>query len=249
MCHYSAFRGGRDVPRRLIAEFSEAVHPELAPGRPIPTLGLTVNQLSSLLIEFGTPPLHYEIEILGDIDRPVEWPARDQAADAVLMRMCCRYLNSGLPIIAIVLQGPINAAFSARHALVICGYTRPDDDSPSVSLIFNDDRRGPYLTVKDPLNDIDEAANEQYRWEHVLVPLPTKVWVSGEVAERFGCTRLTEAANKAVTIHDLPGARQFLEAQAERLTVRTYATTANRFKERLQERCSDPVILRNYLVC
>jgi hypothetical protein len=248
MCHYSAFLGERGVRRRLMADFSLAVHSELAPGRPLPTMGLTLEQLCGVLTEFHLPALHYELATMLNSDRPAEWGARDESPDASAKRTCCRYLNSGLPLIAIILCQRGTEAPYARHALLVCGYTRPDDDSASVSLIVNDDRRGPYLLVDHLFADRDDAAQESYRWEHVLAPMPEKVWVSGEVAERFGALRMMEAAEKAIALKSHEGARRFRdEVNQGSLTLRTYATTANRFKERLLERMSDSVVLGHYM--
>ena len=71
------------------------------------------------------------------------------------------------------------------------------------------------------------------------MPLPDKVWISGESAERHGCIRIIEA-RYAVKKAEHDGARRLLARLATKeLTVRTYATTANGFKERLRKRCGD----------
>lgn len=249
MCHYSAHLGHGEVRRQLMADFSLAVHSELAPGRPLPTMGLTVEQMSGVLHEFHLPALHYELKALINNDRPPEWPARDQSSDAPPKRTCCRYLNSGLSVIAIVVCNRGGKPY-ARHAVLVCGYTRPADQSPAVSLIINDDRRGPYLTVDHLFDDLDVESKESYKWEHLLAPMPEKVWISGELAERWGALRLMEAAEKAVREKQHPGAGAFLKAIRvdKDLTLRCYATTSNRFKERLRERMmDDPVVLGHYM--
>ena len=59
-----------------MAEFGSSVEPSLSAGRLVPTGGLTVEQLSGILTEFGLPPLHYRVASLGNLDRPEDWPAR-----------------------------------------------------------------------------------------------------------------------------------------------------------------------------
>lgn len=219
MCYADAHLGRREVPRRLMAEFCESVEPYLVAGRSVPTLGLTVEQLSGLLDGFGLSPLHYELtDALVPLDRPASWMPRVRAPDpdasdpekaqnrvaidAAVKRVCCRYLNSGLPLVATVLQWT-TLDFSDRHALVVCGYQRPED-APDVQLIVHDDRRGPYLPAHDVFLDTDEVTGEKFKWEHLLVPLPPKVWVSGESAERNGCIQLLAAARFAALARGLP---------------------------------------------
>jgi hypothetical protein len=250
MCHYSAFRGDRGVERRPMAAFSDAVDPGLAPGRVLPSTGLSVEQLSKLLGSFGLPPLYYQIDALDESDRPNRWPPRGTGIDAAAKRLCCRYLNSGLPVLAIVRQWTgEQAAYSSRHALVACGYIRPESASADIYLIVNDDRRGPYLEVKTVLVDSDPETNECFIWDQVLVPMPEKLWMSSEAAERNGCIQLIAAARKAAKLGRPGGAKllSYLD-EKDRLTVRTYATTANRFKERLRKHCNDPVILKHYML-
>jgi hypothetical protein len=246
MCHYSAFRAGRGVPRRMVAEFSQAVNPALGVGRPLPSTGLTLNQLSDVLGTFGLPPLYYEMAALLDSDRPSTWPPPIASTDARTKRLCCRYLNSGIPVIAVVRQWRSGAPSSDRHAIVACGYVRSDDDSSHVSVIVHDDRRGPYLLVDDVEKDVDSETGEHLCWDQILTPLPEKLWMSGEAAERKGCEHLIEAARRAADA-GVEQAQVILERFEDNdLSVRTYATTSNRFKERLRRRCGDDVIVREY---
>jgi len=250
VCHYSAWLAGRGVARRTIAEFSEAADPGLLPGRIVPSTGLSVQQLSKLMSSFGLPPLYYEVKSLRASDRPESWPARTSkgkanrvAADAATKRVCCRYLNSALPVLAIVVQWR-DGSGADGHAMVACGYVRLGNDEPDVHLIVNDDRRGPYLLVRNVISDEDPVSLERFSWAQVLIPLPEKLWLSGEAAERNGCIRLLAAARKAKAA-GVPGAEWMLQLHAdERLTVRTYATTSNRYKERLRLRTRDPILLQ-----
>lgn len=253
MCHYSAFRhrSDRTVGRRPIAQFSSAVNPALGIGRILPSSGLTLHQISDILGQFGLPPLYYEVASLNDEDRPHGdgWLRQRNNNDAQVSRVCCRYLNSGLPVIAVIqhCRGGRDETVAFQdgplHAVVVCGYRRVDN---SVRLVANDDRRGPYLEFTSVTDDFDEPWKEHYLWEHVLAPLPEKLWLSGEAAERAGTEQLVEAARAAVE-EGIGAAQMIVDLfTGGHLSFRTYAITGNRFKERIAETTQDPKVLRRY---
>ncbi|MBI2169870.1 MAG: hypothetical protein HYU28_10310 [Actinobacteria bacterium] len=250
MCHYSAFRSGSGVARRAIAEFCQAANPGLGLGRTLPSTGLTLHQMSELLGAFGLPPLHYEIDALNDSDRPDWWKNYVKGPEARVTRVCCRYLNSGAPVIAVARARNLKTGACDLHALAVCGYRRNPDTPSGVSVIVNDDRRGPYLEVFSVLKDvekIDDGPSLELRWEHLLAPLPEKLWMSGEAAERFGCDHLVGSAE--VAVERVAQAEKLLELDRDgHLTVRTYATSSNRFKERLKARCPDDVVVSHYML-
>jgi len=257
MCHYSAYRrADRSVHRRTIGEFTASADPSLAAGRLIPSTGLSLEQLSDMLTSFGLPPVVEDIDSLDTSDLVPELqlsspPVIPHSPDddstkrtLAAIRICCRYLNSGVPVIAILEQSGSDEDRSDRHAVVICGYSR--DDSGQVQLIVNDDSRGPYLAVSDILRDVDEATGQERRWDQLVVPLPEKLWMTGSSAERRGLDYFMGAARRAASAN-VSDANKVLEAEASgKLGVRTYFSTSNRFKERLRERCKDPVIIREY---
>ncbi len=266
MCHYSAFLGGRDVARRVMAEFSAAADPGLGLGRTLPSTGLTVQQISHLLGAFGLPPLHYELATLRDSDRPREWPGRHKGVEGQVARTCCRYLNSGLPMVVVARlhprrKGPRRLAHKGvirgrrsvssadgtdLHALVPCGYQRDDGAPGGVRYIVHDDRLGPYLSVDRAIGGDSEGGATQATWEQILVPVPEKLWMTAEVAERKGCEHLLAAARKAVSA-GVMGPQKLLDLfGAGQLTVRTYAISSNRFKQRLRSRTDDQVLISEY---
>lgn len=247
MCHYSAYRGDRGVSRKTIAEFSGAVNPGLGVGRTLPSTGLTLHQMSDVLTGFGLAPVHYEVVKLGDDDRPDEWHGRHTGVPGALARTCCRYLNSGLPLLIVLRQHG-----AGLHAIACCGYERSDDYPAGVRFIANDDRRGPYLWVTDPLNDLDPVTNATYTWEQILAPVPRKLWLSGEAAERKGCSQILNAARAVATANkDRPSEQQVQRPdlilalfEEDELSVRTYASDSSRFKERMRKATTDPAVLR-----
>jgi hypothetical protein len=144
-------------------------------------------------------------------------------------------LNSGFP----VLVG------TSSHAFVLCGYSRTKRDGKSwITFVRHDDQRGLYLEVENVLDDIDPATNDQYGpWEYLIVPLPDKLWLSAEAAESQGAQTLWALATGASP--HIPEAKLLLELAPERLALRTYATTSNNFKTRL-DRGLDPTLIREY---
>lgn len=249
MCHYSAFLGGRGVPRRTMAELVAATELGLAPGRLLPTPGLSVEQITGVLARTGLPPTFYNVGAANLRDRPDNWPPRGDAGrndrDAATKRLCCRYLNSALPILAVVRLAAQSATMSERHAMVICGYIRRSGAS-DVSFIVNDDRRGPYLRVDNTVEDVDYESGERYAWDAVLVPVPEKLWMAAEAAERAGCTQLLAAARVASIAGFAAASVVESKHAAGELSVRTYAISGTRFKERVRKHYSDPNIVREY---
>lgn len=250
MTHYSAFRAQRGVGRKAIGAFTQAVDAGLSAGRAVPSTGLTLQQLSKMLTSMGLFPIYYDVETLGTADRPVEWPviatSDVRASGAAGKRACCRYLNSGLPVLGVVRIWRPGDTLSNRHAIVICGYERRKTSPRDVDLVVNDDRRGPYLRMESLDEDVDVESGEHYRCDQLLIPAPEKLWMSAEVAERNGCIRLLASARWAASA-GYDGGQLTLDLHSQQqLTVRTYAIDASRFKQRVRDRYTDPVVRREY---
>jgi hypothetical protein len=61
----------------------------------------------------------------------------------------------------------------------------------------NDDQRGPYLLVHNFLQDIDPADGTDYGpWRTMHVPVPEKLWLAPEAAERKGGEYLWNASEQ-----------------------------------------------------
>ena len=246
MAHYSAVRADHRVARQPIAEFSLSTDPSLGLGRVTPSPGLTLHQMSDVLERTGLSPIYYECAHLTDDDLVEN--RRSSRAQRVT-RVCCRYLNSGLPVIAVVSHVKSRSRLARKfvdsplHAIVVCGYFRSGDE---VLFVAHDDRRGPYLTYKSVMDDYDEAWQEACRWDHVLAPVPQKLWLTGEAAERSGAEYLIEAARVAVRAGVEPAQDVLSRHAAGKLRFRTFAITGNRFKRRVGEAITDPGVLRTY---
>ncbi len=244
VCHFSAHKRG-DVARRAMAEFPLSANPGLGLGRPLPSGGLTVQQILELFRVFDLPAAFYKAKEL-PTQPPLPWvpdvadPQPSSTTDgevnaSALVSICCRYLNSGFP----VLVG------TSSHAFVLCGYSRTKRDGQDwITFIRHDDQRGLYLEIDDVLNDIDPATGDKYGpWHYLIVPLPDKLWLSAEAAESRGAQMLWALATGASQHVSETGL--LLDLAPERLALRTYATTANLFKARL-DRGLDPTLIREY---
>jgi hypothetical protein len=157
--------------------------------------------------------------------------------DTRLIGICCRYLNSGFPVLVA----------TGDHAFVLCGYRREPRDGKRdwITFIRHDDQRGPYLAVGDILDDADPDSGYRYSpWECLIVPLPTKLWLPPEPAEYVGAVLMRGLA-QAVRSQVPEAESLFKLIEGGRLALRTYAAPANTFKARL-ERGMDERLLREY---
>lgn len=151
--------------RLLPGEITDAVPAGAGFGRAVPSAGLTINQLSGAASAVGLPPLVYDLESL---------PTGES-----IPRIACRYLNGGIPVIVA----------GGGHAFVLVGYRRTDPGTRDerIQFIRQDDEVGPYQVVQNFNYD-------QYSpWEYLVVPLPSKLYLSGEEAEVIGVARLKAA--------------------------------------------------------
>lgn len=248
MCHYAAHRRG-EVGRQPMAEFSLSADSSLGWGRPLPSEGLTDQQMLDLFTVMGLPPAHYSITELPESPKdpwvpPDAHPPEDQQDahpgvwDTRFIRIICRYLNSGLPVLVATYD----------HTFVLCGYARTPREGALdwISFFRNDDQAGPYLRVDDVLNDVDPATGFVYSpWEALMVPLPEKLWLAPEPAERTGSRLLVRYAERAV-MQGVLDAQALLDARdSGRLAFKTYTTLSNNFKSGLENRV-DRTLERQY---
>lgn len=182
ICHYTAYLRG-DVPRRTMADFSVYADANVAEGRPLPSQGLTGLQLSNLMREFDLPPIVYRMGFIPESGQEPPLPEHEVGDDPGFwdtraVAVLCRFLNSGYP----VLVGTYD------HAFVVIGYRRvAAAKQPWIEFFRHDDQRGPYLAVTDILNDVDPATGDRHSpWQLLLAPVPEKLWLLPEAAERAG---------------------------------------------------------------
>lgn len=252
MCHFTAHLRG-DTARRTKADFSLKADASLQPSRAMPSGGLTVVQLSDLFRTFELPAMYY---FVGDLPSPrLPWQPPDPVPPSVqpgappappgtwdhrIIPVACRHLNSGNP----VLVGTNN------HAFILCGYRRTNQPRPGwIEFIRHDDQAGPYLVVQNVLNDVDQVTGKVYGpWRTMHVPVPDKLWLAPEAAERKGGRFLLNASNQIANAAAQPLPFTPLQdlVSANRLALRTYAIRSNDFKRDLDARGLPSAIRREY---
>lgn len=198
--------------RRTAGDIAELIPSDLGLGRPAPSSGLTVEQLAAGCRALGLPPLVYKCK------EPDDLPSGER-----IPRIVCRYLNSGMPVIV---------AAGGHHAFTLVGYRRVDAGTKDerIHFIRQDDEAGPYQVVEDFAHDVHG------RWEWLIVPLPTKVFVPGEVAESLGKEQLLETAG----LSGAEAAQQFVTDASDggnrSISFRSTVVRSNQFKADLLER-------------
>lgn len=196
ICHYTAARRG-NIGRRHTAEIVELSPDVLSPERAVPSSGLNPNQLQALFRALGQPAIVYGLSSLPKV-MGVEDPVSPDEQGAVektppgwwdtrMTSIICRYLNSGFPVL-------IGAQ---EHAFVLVGWRR--DDEGQVQFIACDDRVGPYEIICSPF--------EHYLtpWESIVIPVPPKVYLTGETAESRAHEVLRSIAEQTTQLSDIAG--------------------------------------------
>lgn len=226
ICHYTAVLRG-DVARQPMAEFSIRADATVSEGRPIPSQGLTGLQLSNLLQEFGLPPIVYRMGGLPTSGAEPAVPNHDPHSDpgtwdTRAIAVLCRFLNSSYP----VLVG------THDHAFVIIGYERVTTVAPNwIRFYRHDDQRGPYLAVNDVLHDVDPDTGDAHTpWQLLIAPVPAKLWLLPEAAERTG-REFILAYDDAAGLGNLR--KRFADGE---VSFRTIAMPSTTYKERATRR-------------
>jgi hypothetical protein len=176
-------------------------------GRLVPSSAVTISQLISILERTGLPPVVYDLERL---------PSSES-----IWRIACRYLDSGFPVIAA----------GGGHSFVLVGYKRVlVNGKKTIQFIRQDDLGGPYEIVENYRLD-------KYKpWEYLIVPLPPKVYMSGERAEALGVEKMNQLLDDS-TDSNLVTLRAGIAAHT--LGFRTSAHRSNEFKRRMGNRCDE----------
>lgn len=189
-------------------------------GRLVPAPGMSVGQLSAILEAAALPAVVYD--------------AQDLPEGETIFTIACRYLNSGFPVVVA----------GGGHAFVLVGYRQMHAAGGArIEFIRQDDQQGPYDVVEDPNFD-------RWRpWEYLVIPLPPKVYVSGEKAETVGADTLVTALTQRGTPED----EALLERIRDgRVDFRATALPSNDFKTgsefqpSLRERNAPPELVGAY---
>ncbi|MFN8111645.1 MAG: hypothetical protein U0R51_00450 [Solirubrobacterales bacterium] len=230
ICHYVAVR--RDlVGRTPTSELVRLTPDVLSEERALPSKGMRLNQLQAVFGALGQPALLYGFSSLPDVSgvvpaTPLTDPTTGQRKapglwDTRCVSIICRYLNSGFP----VLIG------GEGHAFVLVGWKRASDGS--VRFIACDDQVGPYEEIPSPFT--------HYRapWHSIMVPLPPKVFLTGETAENDAFRTLRGVWRAR------PGTQPLADAlQSEDIQLRTRLKSVRAFKREIANQTSSADVLR-----
>lgn len=174
--HYVAQDKGI-IGRHSTAEIVAMPSVEASRHRPVPSSGLTSEQLQGVFSALRIPAFFLALNDLPEL--PAE-PPRDEDVEEEeghqrrvlrerFLRVVCKYLNSGFPVIVLTEKG---------HAYTLVGWK--EDDGGEITLLACDDQGGPYEEIADPF-----ANTPAHRAcpKSLMIPLPEKVFLTGEAAE------------------------------------------------------------------
>jgi hypothetical protein len=116
----------------------------------------------------------------------------------------------------------------------VIGYqrVRRPRQSDWFNFVRHDDQRGPYRWIRDINSDFDPEAGHTYGdWRLLIAPLPDKLWLLPEAAERTART-LLPALDQLVEEDDAISRNRSLGPLDDggRLSFRTYASESNAYK-------------------
>jgi hypothetical protein len=191
---------------------------------------MRLNQLQAVFGALGQPALLYGFSSLPDVNGVVPATPRVHETtgrveppglwDTRCISIICRYLNSDFPVLVA----------GQAHALVLVGWKRRSDGE--VTFIACDDQVGPYEEIESPF------AHYRAPWHSIMVPLPPKVFLTGETAENdaFRTLRGVWTANQ--------GTRPLADAlQRSTIQLRTRLKNVRTLKREIaQQTPSDEVV-------
>ena len=209
------------APRWLPADVHRASLGGVIGGRQMPSEGLTLQQMLGALTTLGFSPAATALPADTVTSFNAEWRS--------LYAIVCRYINSNIPPIVV----------GEGHVWVAVGYNRePSDGHTRLTLYRHDDVLGPYVRVNDPFNE----PLPEHTWTQLVLPLPPKIYLSGERAEASGRWWFNQ------WIAGAPQDDPVREAhEADELSFVTFGLRARDFKHALLRRPSmDPGLARAY---
>jgi hypothetical protein len=203
---------------------------------------------------------------------PVEIGGAISRTRSEIVEECCRSLNSGIPAIVC----------SVNHTSVICGYELLDNERQASFVVQDDQagpyvevfdcmfdradlRRAQSPSVETPAvpaeqlleslasgEDLEEDGYDWFEWLELLIPLPERVFLRSQKAERRALAileaTLDDASPPLYEGESPPELAELLAARKKNtLRFRTYLTSANRLKEKLNDRCEgDEDLMREF---
>jgi hypothetical protein len=200
-------------PRYHLSDFAQSarLHQDVHPA--VPSGGLSLRQISAVLHDLDMTPVVYPL---------------DQSLPDSAEGIACRYLNSGLPVML------LSEGAEAGHAQVLIGYGR---DDYGLFFIYHDDQSGPYQVVRELPRSVDEEARgrDHKTINALIVPMPGRIYLSGEAAEAWANLIFKELIEQHVK--DQPGLGQLADGlDGGQLRLRSYLTEVADYKRALRSR-------------
>lgn len=232
--HYSAYRRGL-VGRRLTAELAEFRPAVLSPRRALPAPGMTLAQVQAVFDATGQPALIYPS--LSGLPRvpgvEIVEPRTDGDGDDLpggywdtrLFSVICRYLNSGFPVMIA----------NVNHAFILVGWF---SEAGQIRFIACDDQQGPYEVIDSPFSD------KRSPWVAIVVPLPPKVYMSGEMAETWGHRAFRAYGSVPGVPESWLALASALAVAPKELSLRTFLRDGRTFKAALGHQGRPPDVER-----
>lgn len=199
------YRQYREMHPHDIAKLND----DLSWGRTIPSRGLSMQQVASVVGRFGMDAVMYVHDYMADLDEatdPDNWAACELLSrrDA-MFRLLHTYIDSGLPPIVGVPKHAVVAVgleYGDKPQVHRTGRVIPSSDFVQ-AIIVNDDNFGPYRRVLRSVRG-DGESNPGYSCDEVdslVAPLPNKVFLTPHEAERMA----TDIVFQLSAEHDLLG--------------------------------------------
>jgi hypothetical protein len=232
-CHYSAYRREL-VGRRLTADLVELTPALLSAARALPSPGMTLEQIQAVFDATGQPALLYALSHLPRVPgveeaSPKQDPQGKRLAagywDIRLFSVICRYLNSGFPVMIA----------NATHAWVLVGWFRRNG---RIRFVACDDQQGPYEVIESPFTD------HRAPWLAIMVPLPPKVYMSGEMAETWGHQSFRAFGFSAGAPPSWHALARALATTPKGVSLRTFLRDGRDYKAGVQLQGRDPAVTR-----
>jgi hypothetical protein len=230
-CHYGAFRRGL-VGRQLTSDLVALTPALLSAVRALPSPGMTLEQVQAVFAATGQPALLYWLNKMPRVPGVEEpRPSARQALrphgfwDTRLFSVICRYLNSGFPVMIA----------NATHAFVLVGWLRR---GKRIRFVACDDQQRPYEVINSPFTDTRAP------WLAMMIPLPPKVYLSGEMAETWGHRTFRELGAASGVTKAWGDLNQALATTPKDASLRTFLRDARDYKSRLTDQDRDAGVVR-----
>lgn len=218
-CHYTAVKRGL-VGRQLTADLVDLAPRLLSADRALPSRGLKLEEIQAIFAATGQPALRYRIDQLPEVPG-VEIPSPKFDSNGQLLAaglwntrlfsVICRYLNSGFPVLVT----------NASHGFNLVGWFRQEG---RIRFVACDDQRGPYEVIDSPFTDVRAP------WLSIMVPLPPKVFMSGETAEIWGRQQFRALGLQTGAPQSWKELADKLTATPKEVSLRTFLREGRAFK-------------------